>query len=88
MAASVLNSDSAVAMSVFVVRAFVRLRAMISSQVEMLRKLEELEAKVSEHDKTLVSLVAAIRQLMVPPVAPKPSIGFTTPQDKGRQPEE
>jgi hypothetical protein len=56
-------------MSVSVVRAFVRLRAMISSQAETLRKLEELEARVGEHDKTLVPLVSAVRQLMLPPAA-------------------
>jgi len=81
MAASVLNSEAAVAMSVSVVRAFVRLRAMISSQAETLRKLEELEARVGEHDKTLVSLVAAVRQLMLPPAAPRPTIGFTAPEN-------
>jgi hypothetical protein len=80
MVASVLNSEAAVAMSVSVVRAFVRLRAMISSQAETLRKLEELEARVGEHDKTLVSLVAAVRQLMLPPATPRPTIGFTAPE--------
>jgi len=75
MAANVLNSKRAIEMSVFVVRAFVRLRGILSSQVEMLRKLEELEDKVGEHDEALRSIVAAIRQLMAP--APRtPRIGF------------
>lgn len=75
MAANVLRSDQAIEMSVFMVRAFVRLRSILSSQVKMLRKLEELEDKVGEHDEALRSIVAAIRQLMAP--APRtPRIGF------------
>lgn len=62
-------------MSVFVVRAFVRLRSILSTQVEMLRKLEELENKVGEHDDALRSIIQTIRQLMAP--APRtPKIGF------------
>ncbi len=75
MAASVLNSQRAIEMSVFVVRAFVRLRSILSTQVEMLRKLEELENKVGEHDDALRSIIQTIRQLMAP--APRtPKIGF------------
>ena len=76
MAANVLNAQRAIEMSVFVVRAFVRLRGILSSQVEMLRKLEELEDKVGEHDEALRSIVEAIRQLMTPPQR-TPRIGFT-----------
>ena len=76
MAANVLNSQRAIEMSVFVVRAFVRLRGILSSQVEMLRKLEELEDKAGKHDEALRSIVEAIRQLMTPPQR-TPRIGFT-----------
>jgi len=75
MAANVLRSERAIEMSVFVIRAFVRLRGIISSQGEMLRKLEELEDKVGEHDEALRSIVTAIRQLMAPN-AKTPKIGF------------
>ena len=81
MAASVLNSKRAVEMSVFVVRAFVRLRTMLSSQVEMLRKLEELENKVGEHDEALRSIVAAIRGLAAP-TARTSKIGFKVDEDE------
>ena len=75
MVANVLRSERAIEMSVFVVRAFVRLRSLLSTQVEMLRKLEELEDKVGEHDEALRMILAAIRQLMAPD--PKiPRIGF------------
>lgn len=77
MAANILRSNRAIEMSVFVVRAFVRLRSILSTQAEMLRKLEELEDKVGEHDKALGAIVAAIRQLMAP--SEKTSkIGFET----------
>lgn len=75
MAANVLNSQRAIEMSVFIVRAFLRLRAMISSQVEMLRKLEELEERVGEHDEAIRSIIEAIRQLVTPPQR-TPRIGF------------
>lgn len=75
MAANVLRSKRAVEMSVFVVRAFVKLRAILSSQVEMLRKLEELEDRVGENDEALRSIVQAIRQLMAP-ASRTPEIGF------------
>ena len=77
MAASILRSERAIEMSVFVVRAFVKLRAILSSQAEMLRKLEELEDKVGEHDEALRSIIATIRQLMSPPSGDRPEIGFT-----------
>ena len=82
MAANVLNSQRAVEMSVFVVRAFVRLRGILASQIEMLRKLEELEDKVGEHDEALRAIVQTIRQLMAP--APRtPKIGFEAEQTGG-----
>jgi hypothetical protein len=78
MAANVLNSPRAVQMSVFVVRAFVRLRRMFGAHKEMAAKLSELERKVASHDGNIRALFDAIRQLMTPPEPPtKRSIGFT-----------
>jgi hypothetical protein len=76
MLASVLNSPKAVEASVYVVRAFVRLREIISSNSELARKLAELERKVAGHDSDIKSLIAAIRQLMAPPKKPGRQIGF------------
>lgn len=75
MVANVLRSERAIEMSVFVVRAFVRLRGILSSQLEMLRKLEELEDKVGAHDEAIQTIVAAIRQMMTPTQS-TPKIGF------------
>ena len=80
MAANVLNSPQAVRMSVFVVRAFVKLREMLSTHKELAHKLAELERKLQNHDESIRSLVVAIRQLMATPEPepepPKRRIGF------------
>ena len=77
MAASVLNTLRAVQVSVFVVRAFVKLREMLTSHKELAGKLAELERKLENHDEAIQTLINAIRQLMVPPaVARRRPIGF------------
>lgn len=76
MAASVLSSPQAVEMSIFVVRAFVRLRELMSTHHRLGAKLDELERKLSTHDEQIVVLFEAIRQLMDEPVPEKRRIGF------------
>jgi len=78
MAATVLNSPRAVEVSVFVVRAFLKLRELVAGHKELARKLAELEAKVGVHDKAIAQLIDAIRQLMAPPPESKRrgKIGF------------
>ena len=73
MAAMVLNSPRAVEMSVHVVRAFVRLREMITSNKELAKRLDELEKKYDSQFKVVFD---AIRQLMTPPPAKFKPIGF------------
>jgi len=75
MAASVLNSDRAVEVSVFVVRAFVRMSRMLASHRQLALKLAELEARVSTHDRSIQSLLAAIRSLITPPEPKKKRSG-------------
>ena len=77
MAANVLNSPRAVEVSVYVVRAFVKLRDLIATHKELARKLAELEQKVGAHDDAIRQLIDAIRQLMAPPPQPnRRKIGF------------
>jgi len=66
MLASVLNSGRAVEMSVFVVRAFVRMRQMLMSNRRFAAKLDELERRVSDHDEVIADLFKAIRELLNP----------------------
>jgi hypothetical protein len=73
MAASVLNSERAIRTSVQVVRAFVALRAMLVSNVELSHKLNELEKK---YDRQFKIVFDAIRQLMTPPPTKTKPIGF------------
>jgi len=74
MAASVLNTPLAVAVSVQVVRAFVKLREMISTHKDLATKLENLEKK---YDSQFKMVFDAIRQLMTPPETKKKrAIGF------------
>jgi hypothetical protein len=81
MAATVLNSPSAVKMSVFVVRAFVQYRSVLSSTRELAERLDALErhvaTKLTVHDRTLTSLLKAIRSLTESPATKTRPIGFT-----------
>ena len=76
MAASVLNSPRAVEMSVFVVRAFVRLRETLARHSVLAAKLAQLEQRLETHDKTISQIIKAIRTLMLPPEKPRRPIGF------------
>jgi phage regulator Rha-like protein len=77
MLSSVLNSDRAIEVNIAIMRAFVRLREIMSTHKDLARKLAELERKLGKHDEKFAVVFEAIRQLMAPPVAPaKPRIGF------------
>jgi hypothetical protein len=78
MVASVLNSERAVEVSVYVVRAFVKLREMLGTHRKLAQKLAELERTVESHDSHIRSLFEAIRQLMEPPATRSHRIGFKT----------
>ena len=79
MEATILNSPRAIEVSVFVVRAFVKMRQLVLTHKDLAVKLEQLERKVAGHDDSIRSLVAAIRQLMQPTDSkPKRQIGFHT----------
>lgn len=75
MLASVLNTPIAVATSVEVVRAFLRLRQLLESNAELARKLDALEKR---YDGQFRVVFEAIRELMNPPPAPAKRVGFRT----------
>lgn len=77
MLGNVLKSERAVEVSLLVVRTFVQLREMLSSNKELEKKLLELERKVSSHDQAIVGLMNGIRQLMKQPAGVSRPIGFT-----------
>jgi hypothetical protein len=76
MAASVLNTRRAVDVSVYVVRAFIKLREVLSTHKELARRLVELEERIKGHDEEITALFEAIRQLMEPPEKSRKRIGF------------
>lgn len=76
MAASIINSPRAIEASIFVVRAFVRLRKMVETHTELLQKVGELEHRLESHDEQIQAIFEAIRQLMTPPAKPRKKIGF------------
>jgi hypothetical protein len=73
MAANLLHSPRVVEMSLFVVRAFVRLRGMLASNADLARRLDDLKKKYDTHFKVVFD---AIRALMTPLAKPRRSIGF------------
>ncbi len=77
MAAMLLRSEHAVAMSVYVVRAFVALREQLASNLAVLRRIAEIDKKLIEHDVVLSEVVKRLQPLLSPPPEPvKPKIGF------------
>ena len=78
MAASVLNSPRAIEMSVFVVRAFVRLRDLARTNAEIGKHLALLERRVTAHDGALKEVFSAIRGLLQPARLPRKQIWFRT----------
>lgn len=84
MAATVLNSERAIQMSIFVVRAFVRMREALTANQQVLAKLAELERRLENHDGRIQYLVHAIQKLMTPPAANRRRIGFEMPRIAGK----
>jgi phage regulator Rha-like protein len=82
MAATVLNSARAVEMSVFVVRAFVRMREMLAKNRQLAAKINELDRRLETHDTTIQDIIEAIKELMVPEGPSKRKIGFQLPPGK------
>jgi hypothetical protein len=91
MAASVLNSGRAIQVSVYVVRAFIRLRETLAAHKDLARKLDELERKTQtlalKHDSLAAethaqfkNVIEALRALMSSPASKRRPIGFVTPK--------
>jgi hypothetical protein len=93
MAANVLNSKRAMEMSVFVVRAFTKMRAALSDTRELARKLATLECEVKSrldsHDAAIVEVMQRILDLIDPPEHPAPpppprKIGFSVKESPAK----
>jgi phage regulator Rha-like protein len=82
MAATVLNSKRAIEMSVFVVRAFVRMREMLAKNRQLAAKINELDRRLETHDTAIQDIIDAIKELMLPEGPSKRKIGFQLPPGK------
>ena len=82
MAATVLNSKQAIEMSVFVVRAFVRMREMLAKNRQLAAKINELDRRLETHDTAIQDIIEAIKELMLPEEPSKRKIGFQLPPGK------
>lgn len=76
MLSSVLRSKKAIQVNVAIMRAFVKLRQIISSNKELADRLKQIERKIEKHDTEIHTIFEAIRQLMKPLEKPKRKIGF------------
>ncbi len=81
MAATILNSQRAIEMSVFVVRAFIQLRDLLSSHKQLSSRLDDLERKLASHDRDITMVINAIRNLITPPSQKKRQIGFVVDEE-------
>ena len=82
MAANILRSERATQMSVFIVRAFVRLREQIAANTAVLRRLAEIDEALLRHDAALRDVYQKLLPLLQPPPdPPKRRIGFHTDSD-------
>jgi phage regulator Rha-like protein len=91
MAANVLNSKRAAQMSVFVVRAFIKMRAALSDNRELARKLaaleKELKGRLDVHEAAIVTILQRVMDIIDPPALPEPPkkpIGFQVKEGKAR----
>ena len=99
MAATVLSSPRAVEVSVFVVRAFLKLRELVATHQGLAKRLDALEAKLEEKTESLAmqhetfsrntraqlrQVMDALRELTLPPEPHNRPIGFITPEDKSK----
>jgi len=76
MLSSVLRSKKAVQVNIVIMRAFVKLRQMLSSHKELAHKLESLETRIEKHEADIRDIFEAIHQLTATPETPKRKIGF------------
>jgi len=76
MLSSVLNSPRAIQINIAIMRTFVKIREILSTHKDLVKKLEDLERKYESHDKQIKAVFDAIRQLMTVPEKSKYKVGF------------
>lgn len=77
MLSSVLKSERAIEVNILIMRAFVRLREIISTHKKVEEKLKEIDNNLKDHDEKILQIIQVINQLINPPEPAKKKIGFT-----------
>jgi hypothetical protein len=78
MLSSVLHSKRAIQVNITIMRAFVKLKQVLATHIEVSRKLKELEQRVDTHDSKIIQIFEAIRKMVEPEIKPIKRIGFKT----------
>ena len=76
MLSSVLNSERAIQVNIAIMRAFIKIRQIVSTNKDLEKKLSEHERKIERHDEDIISLFSAIRQIIKEDSKPKGKWGF------------
>jgi phage regulator Rha-like protein len=76
MLASVLKSKQALEVSISVIEIFVKMREMLSTNKDILLKMQQMEKKLTGHDEDIKLIFEALKQLLNPPQEPRKRIGF------------
>ena len=84
MLSSVLNSERSILVNIAIMRAFVKLREILSVNKELAHKLAQLERKIEKHDTEIKVIFDAIRQLMAAPEPKEKKIGFRVRERRSR----
>jgi hypothetical protein len=77
MLSTVLKSEKAIQVNIMIMRAFVRLREIISTHTEFARKITELEKRLDYHDDSIIEIIKTLKEL-IPVYSDKPKIGFNS----------
>ena len=78
MLSSVLNSERSIAVNIHIMRVFTKLREMLITHQDLLIKMNELDSKVSNHDKSIKQIFSYLKQLIKQEEEPREPIGFKT----------
>jgi hypothetical protein len=81
MLSSVLNSSRAIAVNIRIMRIFTKIREMMLTNKDILRKLEQLEQKVYKHDEDVEIIFSHLKELLNPPTPPRKRIGYKKDKD-------
>lgn len=76
MLSSVLNSDRAIQVNIHIMRTFVRLNRLLSTEKDIARKLDRMEGTVTKHDRSIRALVKKVKELGEEEIAPRKRLGY------------